>query len=71
MTHVLEAAGLGQLWIIAIGLLAAVFLHVLMDVLVQPIDGGRKLLWAALVLVLPVAGAVLWYRLGPRTVHES
>jgi succinate dehydrogenase/fumarate reductase cytochrome b subunit len=30
-------------------------------------DTGRKVLWAVLVIVLPVLGFVLWLFLGPRT----
>lgn len=28
---------------------------------------GRKVAWIVLVLVLPVAGVVIWFLLGPRT----
>jgi hypothetical protein len=28
---------------------------------------GRKVAWIVLVLVLPVAGLIIWYLLGPRT----
>jgi succinate dehydrogenase/fumarate reductase cytochrome b subunit len=30
-------------------------------------DTGRKVLWTVLVIVLPVAGFILWFFLGPRT----
>jgi len=28
---------------------------------------GRKVVWIVLVLVLPVAGFIIWFLLGPRT----
>lgn len=30
-------------------------------------DTGGKVLWTVLVILLPVAGFVLWYFLGPKT----
>ena len=30
-------------------------------------DTGRKVLWTVIVILLPVAGFILWYFLGPKT----
>jgi hypothetical protein len=30
-------------------------------------DTGRKVLWTVLVVILPVAGFILWFFLGPKT----
>ena len=71
MTHVLHAAGLSPLWIFVAGMAAMLFLHAVVDIAVQPeLDGGRKLLWGAFVLVIPFAGPLLWYKRGPRTLLE-
>ena len=39
----------------------------IINIIQSTADTGRKVLWAVIVLVLPVLGLVLWFFLGPRT----
>lgn len=39
----------------------------IINIIQSAADTGRKVLWAVVVLILPVLGFVLWFFLGPRT----
>lgn len=39
----------------------------IINIIQSAADTGRKVLWAVVVLLLPVLGFVLWFFLGPRT----
>jgi hypothetical protein len=39
----------------------------IINIIQSSADSGRKVLWAVIVLVLPVLGLVFWFFLGPRT----
>ena len=39
----------------------------LMNIFQSASSGEKKLLWALLVILLPVLGLILWFFLGPRT----
>jgi hypothetical protein len=38
----------------------------IMTILKTPIEGGAKLLWCLLILILPVFGLIIWYVAGPK-----
>ena len=49
-----------------IGLLILILdIYVIIQIVKSNLDGGMKLLWIILVLVLPLIGPILYYVLGP------
>ncbi len=56
--------GFGGLWGV---LVLAGDIWALMNIFQSVSSGQRKLLWALLVILLPVLGLILWFFLGPRT----
>jgi len=56
----LEITGLGALFILALDIWA------LVSVLSSPASVAEKVLWALLILVLPLIGFLLWLIAGPR-----
>lgn len=56
--------GFGGLWGV---LVLAGDIWALMNIFQSALSGEKKLLWALLVILLPVLGLILWFFLGPRT----
>jgi hypothetical protein len=57
----MEYRGLGGLLILVADVWAIV------NIFQSGADTGKKVLWTVLVILLPVAGFILWLFLGPRT----
>ena len=50
------------------GLLVFIFdIMAIAKILRSSVNGGAKVLWCLLVLVLPVAGLIIWYVAGPKS----
>jgi len=41
-------------------------IYALINIVQASVSTGNKVLWALLVLLLPVVGLILWFLLGPR-----
>ena len=46
-------------------------LWAIVGTLQSPADGATKLIWVLIILILPLAGFVLWYLFGPGTKRPS
>ena len=42
----------------------------IVNILQSTADTAKKVLWAVLVIVLPVLGFILWHFFGPKTGHS-
>jgi len=63
--NMLELRGFGGLIVLALGLWA------LVSIFGSSASTGRKVLWALLVILLPVLGFILWLLFGPRAASRS
>lgn len=59
----LEISGIGGLIILALDVWA------LVSILGSNAGTGRKVIWALIVLILPVLGFILWFFMGPRAAR--
>lgn len=59
----LEISGIGGLIILALDVWA------LISILGSNAETGRKVIWALIVLILPVLGFILWFFMGPRSAR--
>ena len=41
-------------------------IYAILKIAESPASTGKKALWIALVLLLPIVGVVIWYLLGPK-----
>jgi hypothetical protein len=55
-----ELAGL--LWVVVF----AIDIWVIIQIVQSPSVTGKKLLWVLIILLLPLAGLVLWFLFGPK-----
>ena len=63
--NMLQRRGFGGLIVLALDLWA------LVSIVGSSASTGRKVLWALIVILLPVAGFILWVFLGPRAASRG
>ncbi|MDA7429726.1 PLD nuclease N-terminal domain-containing protein [Primorskyibacter aestuariivivens] len=59
----LEVSGIGGLIILVLDVWA------LISILGSSAETGRKVIWALIVIILPLLGFILWFFMGPRAAR--
>lgn len=58
---------MGSMFNSLIGLVVlALCIWAILNVIKSNVDGGKKVLWILLILLLPVIGLIIWALMGPR-----